>query len=212
MASADLGPALVPDRPSDLVDVLLADHRRIGRLLTLLRDGVDDDPEHRRDLADVAVAELVRHAAAEEQYLYPAVRQYVPDGDRLADRELATHGAAEVLMRDLLATFVEERRFDRLVAGLVEAFGRHVDSVEGELLPPLRATVEPAELYDLGTAILSAKKLAPTRPHPGGPHRPPLNKFTAPVLGLVDQARDSLTDRPTTVDELLDRSGPDEST
>jgi hypothetical protein len=44
----------------------------------------------------------------------------------------------------------------------------------------------------------SAKKLAPTRPHPSIP----VNRVAAPIVGLVDQAVDTLTDRPTTVEEL----------
>jgi hemerythrin superfamily protein len=190
-----------PDRPRDAVEILDADHRRLERLFTALCDG-RVRPERRRDLVDVAVAELVRHMTAEEQYLYPALRRHVPDGDRLADRELAEHGPVEAALGDLLGTFVEEERFDPLVHRLADAVRRHVRAADDELFPALRRVVGPAALVDLGTAILSAKKLAPTRPHPASPRHPPFNKVAGPVLGLVDHAIDSLTDRPTTVDEL----------
>lgn len=36
------------------------------------------------------------------------------------------------------------------------------------------------------------------RPHPSIP----VNRVAAPIVGLVDQAVDTLTDRPTTVEEL----------
>jgi hypothetical protein len=46
--------------------------------------------------------------------------------------------------------------------------------------------------------VLSAKKLAPTRPHPSISR----NKLLGPLVGLADQAVDALTDRPTTLEEL----------
>ena len=202
--TANRGTQAAPDRARDVIDVLIEDHRRVMDLVAALRDRRPAEPERRRDLVDVVVAELVRHAAAEEQYLYPAVRRHLPDGDALAERGLAEHAAAEPVMRDLLDTFAEDERFDRLVEALADALARHVRIEEGDLFPPLRAALDEAALLDLGTAVLSAKKLAPTRPHPAGPHHPPFNKVTAPVLGLVDHAIDSLTDRPTTVDELFD--------
>jgi len=63
----------------DVVDVLTADHRDvtalIGEIWTIR------DPMMRRDLADTAISELVRHAVAEEMYVYPAMRKHLPDGD-----------------------------------------------------------------------------------------------------------------------------------
>lgn len=38
--------------------------------------------------------------------------------------------------------------------------------------------------------------------NPASPRRPPFNEVTAAVLGLLDRAADSLTDRPTTIEEL----------
>lgn len=39
------------------------------------------------------------------------------------------------------------------------------------------------------------KKIAPTRPHPAAPDRPPVNKIMNPLTGLVDRMRDALTGR-----------------
>ncbi|HEY3260841.1 MAG TPA: hypothetical protein VGJ95_11350 [Pseudonocardiaceae bacterium] len=47
------------------------------------------------------------------------------------------------------------------------------------------------ELRDLGPKVENAKKIAPTRPHPLAPDRPPLNRFLAPGTGLLDRMRDA---------------------
>jgi hemerythrin superfamily protein len=188
-------------RPQDLVDVLVADHVVLEDLFVELeRGGVTS--ERRRDLIDVTIAELVRHANAEEQYLYPAARRYLPDGDEVATRELAEHREAERLMNDLMSTDVEHPEFDMLVARLVSLIRDHVRAEEEEMLAPLRAECDPETLVALGTEVISAKMLAPTRPHPAAPHHPPLNKVTAPIVSLIDHAVDAFADRPTSVDEL----------
>jgi hemerythrin superfamily protein len=200
------GPMTTPDPhpPADIVDVLTTDHRAAAELFDrLLADGTPS-PQFRRDMVDVLIAELMRHATAEEQYLYPAVRRHLPDGAELADRELVEHAQAEALMSRLMDTDAEDPLFDTLVGQLALDVRQHVHGEETELFPRLRALVDPAALVRLGTEILGAKKIAPTRPHPGSPHHPPMNRIAGPVMGLVDRAVDSLTDRPTTVAELPD--------
>jgi hemerythrin superfamily protein len=59
----------------DVVDVLTTDHREA---LDLVEQIPTADPERRRDLADTVIAELVRHAVAEEMYVYPAIRSTCP--------------------------------------------------------------------------------------------------------------------------------------
>jgi hypothetical protein len=71
----------------------------------------------------------------------------------------------------------------------------HVTDEEENLFPRLRAAC-PAEALDtLGDKVRQAKKLAPTRPHPSAPDKPPANKLLAPGAGLVDRLRDALTGR-----------------
>jgi hemerythrin superfamily protein len=192
----DAGAQVTGDH-QDLIDVLVHDHRTIEDLFLEL-ESVGWEPRRIRDLVDVTVAELMRHAVAEEQYLYPAARRCLEDGDELAGRALAEHREAERLMSDLMGTDVEHPAFGPLVTRLIREVRQHVSAEETALFPRLRAECEPDELVNLGTEVLSAKKLAPTRPHPSAPH----NRLAGPLLGLVDQTVDALTDRPTTVDEI----------
>jgi hypothetical protein len=177
---------------TDLIEVLVTDHRRVETLFAELETGADD-PGYRRDVVEVVVAELMGHASAEELYLYPAVRELLPDGDRLADHELHQHADIERMMAALDPADV---------TALVAAVRTHIAEQERDLLPRLRQTCPPDRLEDLGNRAEAAKRIAPTRPHPNAPNRPPFNKLTAPGTGLVDRVRDAVTNRPTQAGDL----------
>ncbi len=192
-------PSTAMDR--DVVDVLTADHREVEVLFVELENR-QGTPEHRRHLADVVIAELVRHAIAEEMYVYPAARKVLPDGDEIAEHEIAEHADAERTMKELEAVDPSEPRFDELLAHLTSTIRHHVQDEENGLFPRLRAAVAREELVELAGKVETAKRTAPTRPHPAAPDRPPANKLLAPGTGLVDRVRDAFSGRPTTTAEL----------
>ena len=55
----------------DVVEILTSDHREMVELLGQIEQTSETD--RRRDLADTLIAEVMRHAVAEEMYVYPAV-------------------------------------------------------------------------------------------------------------------------------------------
>jgi hypothetical protein len=61
----------------------------------------------------------------------------------------------------------------------------------------LRRRVPHEELVELAGKVESAKKLAPTRPHPAAPNSELFHKLAGPGVGLVDRLRDKLTGRAT---------------
>ncbi|OZV75552.1 hemerythrin [Micromonospora echinospora] len=188
----------------DVIDVLTADHREVEALFVELesRQGA---PEHRRQLVDVVIAELVRHSVAEEAYVYPAARKALPDGDRIADHEISEHADAERTMKDLESVDPSDPRFDQLLTHLTSTIRHHVQDEETDLFPRLRAACAHEELVELADKVTAAKRIAPTRPHPAAPDRPPANKLLAPGAGLVDRMRDALSGRPTSMAELREK-------
>ncbi len=48
----------------------------------------------------------------------------------------------------------------------------------------------------MGGKVETAKKLAPTRPHPAAPHNELFHKLAGPGVGFIDRLRDKLTGRP----------------
>ncbi|MFG3600330.1 hemerythrin domain-containing protein [Micromonospora chersina] len=189
----------------DVVDVLMADHREVEAIFVEL-ESRQGTPEHRRQLTDVVIAELVRHSVAEEAYVYPAARKALPDGDQLAEHEISEHADAERTMKELESLDPSEPRFDELLTKLTATIRHHVQEEENDLFPRLRAACAREELVELAGKVEAAKKSAPTRPHPAAPDHPPANKLLAPGTGLVDRMRDALSGRPTSMRELREKS------
>ncbi|MFG2555819.1 hemerythrin domain-containing protein [Streptomyces sp. NPDC048581] len=178
----------------DVIEELVTDHREVEELFGRI-EGLPHGDKDRKVYADQATMELVRHSVAEEAYLYPAVRQHVPGGDALADQEIDDHSRAERIMKDLEGCDADDPEFDRLIGMLMTEIRSHLTDEEENLFPRLRAACPAGTLDDLGDKVRQAKKVAPTRPHPSAPDKPPANKLLAPGVGLVDRLRDALTGR-----------------
>ena len=178
----------------NVIDELMTDHREVVELFGRI-EALPPGHKDRKVYADQATIELVRHSVAEEEYLYPAVRKHLADGDAIADREIEDHSKAEQIMKDLESCEAGDAEFDRLVGELMTEIRSHLADEEGSLFPQLRAACTPEALDSLGDKVRQAKKLAPTRPHPSAPDTPPANKLLAPGAGLVDRLRDALSGR-----------------
>ncbi|MFF0109522.1 hemerythrin domain-containing protein [Streptomyces hirsutus] len=180
----------------DVIAELTTDHREVDELFAQIENQPVGDPR-RRELADELTIELVRHSVAEEMHLYPAVREHVEGGNEIADKELTDHAEVEQHLKDLEGLDAQDPQFNHLVAKLKLEVSEHVRDEEDRLFPLLAAACTPEVLDDLGDRIRTAKKIAPTRPHPSAPDTPPGNKLLGPGAGLVDRARDLLTGRGT---------------
>jgi|SRR4051794_17891677 hemerythrin superfamily protein len=180
-------------RQQDLIDAIVTDHREVEAVFDEIEGSADQ--RHRRELVEHVIVELVRHSVAEEQYLYPTARKVLPDGDELADHELEEHAEAEQVMKEIENTEATDPKFDVLVGKLIEDIRHHLQDEENDLLPKLRDACDAGQLRDLGEKFARAKKMAPTRPHPAAPDRPPANKILDPGAGLIDRVRDALSGR-----------------
>lgn len=178
----------------NVVEELKTDHREVEELFGKIEQLPSGDAR-RKEYADQVTIELVRHSVAEEAYLYPAVREHMPNGDTLADRELEDHAEAERTMKELERCEADDPEFDRLVTQLMTEIRSHIRDEENNLFPQLSQSCPASMLDDLGEKVRMAKKTAPTRPHPTAPDKPPANKLLAPGMGFVDRLRDAMTGR-----------------
>jgi hemerythrin superfamily protein len=179
----------------DVIDVLINDHRDVTALIGEIK--VVADPMIRRDLTDTAISELVRHAVAEEMYVYPVMRKYLADGEKAVQHDIEEHKELERTMKKLEAVEVSSREFDDALRKMETLLADHVQDEEAEQFPELRRTVPQEELVELAGKVETAKKLAPTRPHPGAPNSELFHKLVGPGVGMVDRLRDKLTGRAT---------------
>jgi hemerythrin superfamily protein len=180
---------------ADVVDLLTADHREVAELISGIRS--TDDAARRRDLADTMIAELVRHSVAEEMWVYPAMRDHVPDGSAAVEHDTNEHKELERTMKELEGADAADPRFMALVGQLETILDDHIDDEENQQFPKLRANLPRERLVELAGKVESSKKLAPTRPHPAAPNAELFHKLVGPGVGLVDRLRDKLSGRTT---------------
>src|SRR5690242_2268618 len=119
-----------PTTGTDVVDELTNDHREVTALLDELLSV--SDPQRRRDLADTASNQEDRHSVAEEMYVYPVMREHVPDGGEAVEHDVEEHKQLERTMKELEGCAPEDQRFMELVAQMREQLHHHATDEENE--------------------------------------------------------------------------------
>ncbi len=179
----------------DVIDVLTTDHQEARELFDQIVGTTD--PEQRRDLSDSLISELVRHSVAEEMYVYPAMRDHLPNGEAAVEEDTNEHKQLEKLMKELEGADASEAAFLETLGRLRTVFEQHATDEEAQQFPQLRANIPADKLVELQGKVETAKKIAPTRPHPASPNAELFHKMVGPGVGMVDRLRDKLTGRST---------------
>ena len=86
---------------TDVITFLTHQHNEVDGLFGQLEKLEGSTSNEVQRLAKQVVISLVKHSVAEEIHLYPAVREYVPDGNEIADHEIREHDEAEQIMKRL---------------------------------------------------------------------------------------------------------------
>jgi hemerythrin HHE cation binding domain-containing protein len=141
--SIDLG------RPTqgDVVELILADHRRFEALLRELRDSSSDRDAVRHAFATLHTA----HAAAEETHVYPKLERK----DAITEDE-AEHGAHEhaegheAVLAVLELEGTDTQAFDDAVEELAKVVNHHLTEEELTILNPARDEVGAQVRAELG--------------------------------------------------------------
>jgi len=174
----------------DTIDsVLRSDHAAIRRVLADLRGTTDAHATG--DLFEQLSADVVRHFVAEEQYLLPAVRHRLSDGDATSRAAFAEHEHIESLLKKLDNDDTTDERIGHALDALETALNTHIEAQDSGLLPALVSASNEAELIELGQGVLGAELLAPTHPRSFVPKSATLSKITSWLTGLVEKSIDS---------------------
>ncbi|QWC85325.1 hemerythrin domain-containing protein [Nocardioidaceae bacterium] len=144
--STDLG------RPTDgnVIDLILADHRRFEDLLRDLRG----DKDGRRAALDAFATLHVAHAHAEESEVYPVVKK--KDG---VDADEAEHGTEEhaegneALLKVMELDALEGEDFEEAAEHLGEMINHHLGEEEINILTPARESMAADRMAELGKAF-----------------------------------------------------------
>lgn len=174
-----------------LVSVLGEDHRWLEGIVRDYERGAFGE-RGPRDLVAHLITELVRHAVADERYVYPLVQEVLPDGAKLADQEMQRLAGAERTMKALEGMDSDAADFDRLTRELFADIREHVFWEGRDVLPRLEDHCTPEQIQDAGDKVRRAKENAPTHPHPVVADARPATSVLDPGVGLIDKVRDAL--------------------
>jgi hemerythrin superfamily protein len=183
-------------------EVLSRDHEEVKQMLSELESGPTvatgagpDQLVRRKKMAETLIIGESRHEAAEEAHFWPAVRERLPDGDRLADQAISQEQEGKKVLARLDKADADDPEFEGLLSEFIGAGRDHIAFEENKVWPGLRARLDEAEASELGDKIERAKQTGPTRPHPHIPAAPGVLKSAGPVAAAADRVRDAMTGR-----------------
>jgi Hemerythrin HHE cation binding domain len=189
----------------DALALLREDHLAVLAMLDTLertpddgRPATPDDLAARRQLVtDLVIAESA-HEALEEEFFWPSVRHWLPEGNELATPALAQEQSAKQLLAELDKLDAADPTFERLVARIIDDGRAHIRYEETEVWPVVRDRIARSELEELGRKMAAGRKVAPTRPHPRTPPKPGVLKTAGVAAAAMDRLRDVATRRHAT--------------
>ena len=183
---------MTDSQSQSMTDALRSDHHAIAGWLA--GDGALSHTDEATAERELVVMNLVRHFVAEEQYLYPEVRDVLDHGDEIAEEHLTADRAIEAKLRKLEDPDLTAELLTAVWTELRSRFAAHVER-QDPIFAALESACSPVRLAHLGDEVSGAEQLAPTRPRSIAPSSPRLNKVASLVEGFVDHVRDHYTHR-----------------
>ncbi len=125
-------------------EVLSRDHEEVKQMLSEFEkgptaaDGASPDQlALRKKMAETLVIEESKHEAVEEMYFWPAVRDRLPDGGRLADEATGQEQQAKQVLDRLDRTGADDPEFEKLLGRFITAGREHIAFEEARVWPGL---------------------------------------------------------------------------
>ncbi len=142
----------------DLAELIVAEHHVIDELLQAL----ETEREDRFQLAHRLIDAMAAHTAAEQQILYPAIRDIVPGGAEMANQGQKDHQAMRERLMTLETSYPGETAFEDALRELVDETRRHVPVEENEYLPALRDVIGEDKMFELGAIYTRVRENTPS--------------------------------------------------
>ncbi len=145
---------MAASKGSDIIDLILADHKPLKKLIKVMKDSERGISERRAAFKEFAPL-LITHAKPEEQVLYVQMK----DDEEMRIEGLegdVEHGLADQLIDEAKRTN-DEGMWSARVKVLAELVEHHIEEEEGEMLPDFRKHTGREERVQLGEVYLNAK-------------------------------------------------------
>ena len=138
---------------SNVIELLKQDHRVVEALFAKFESTQDSS------IAEQICDELEVHTAAEEEFVYPVLREDVSGGEKLAGEAEHEHAEARQIIGRIKQTTDSEHLND-VVAELKQAIEHHVEEEEGTVFPKMESDVGRNELESIGAELQEFKRSA----------------------------------------------------
>lgn len=144
------------DRNSDIVDLILDDHKPLKELIKVMKDIEQHGLDDRQDAFEKFARLLTLHAKPEERTMY----DYMKGDEEI--RELAfegdvEHGLADQLVEEIKRTEDNDDLWSARVKVLAELIENHIEEEESDLLPNFRDHSELEDREELALKFLRLK-------------------------------------------------------
>ncbi|HEX4394034.1 MAG TPA: hemerythrin domain-containing protein [Mycobacterium sp.] len=182
----------------DALAFLRQDHKGVLGMLEVLDEapsGSGADISGLETMVTNLVIAESQHEAIEEQFFWPAVRDVLEEGDALADQAIKQEQDGKKLLQRLVDGKPGEPEYHEALQHFIKAGRDHIAYEQDVVFPQFEAAVSREHLDKLGEKLERAKKIAPTRPHPGTPPNPAVLKAIGMVAATIDHVRDAFTGR-----------------
>ena len=143
---------------TDIAEMIANDHRTVEGLYGEISEGGGDA----RKLADTLIEEMTAHAAAEEQVFYPALRDMVPGGAKVATQAQKEHEIIEDMLGKLRRNQPGDTEFESALDTLGSEVLSHAAVEENDWLPALRSVIGEDKMRELGGIFEEVKGTLPT--------------------------------------------------
>ena len=122
----------------DAIELLTEDHENVKAMFEQYEGLGERAMASKKKLATQICTELTKHATAEEEIFYPAVRAAGKEQEDLVDEATVEHASAKDLIAQIMAMEASEELFDAKVKVLSEMIEHHVKEEEEEMFPKAR--------------------------------------------------------------------------
>jgi len=120
------------------ISMLKSDHQKVKALFDKFED--TGNSKVKQKVVRDALMELKIHAALEEEFFYPALREEMNDEEGIMDEADEEHHVAKVLIAELDAMKGDEDHWEAKFKVLAENVRHHIKEEEGEIFPEAKKT------------------------------------------------------------------------
>ncbi|KAL1714126.1 hypothetical protein EV715DRAFT_210176 [Schizophyllum commune] len=151
--------------------------------------------------------EVARHSIGEELVVYPLFEKYMGTrGTQLADENRKEHNEVKEKLYEIEKLDPGSTEFDALLESTMSALHKHIETEERDEMPKLEALLMEEDSKSAAGSFARTKMIAPTRPHPSAPDKPPFETIVGLMSAPIDKVMDMFAKFPSEEDKQKAKS------